>query len=132
MSQASQPFAPFPYTAADRSPSIHADTRGTLLADALAAAVPLNIATLVERGGPTSFDWSITLEFADVLAYQGDVLQFGGEKGEAAQLFNGLAEAIAVMSFYPGGITIFGQHYEAHLRAASDPPYAPAIPTGQG
>lgn len=109
-------FAAFPYTSPDKHPQTHADASGPL-SDALAAAVPLRIHMLVERGGPTSWEWSETKEFADVLGEKGDVLLFrGGEKGEAAQLFNRLAKAIAVLSFMPGGISTFGQHYEAYVR----------------
>lgn len=121
-----QPYAPFPYTQPEppsitRTPATHSP-----LADALGASVPFLIHDLVERGGPSSWEWSETKEYADVLAYQGDGLMFGGKKGEAATLFNRLAKAVAVLAFMPGGISMFGTHYEAHLRAASDPPYAPS------
>lgn len=43
----------------------------------------------------------------------GDVLQFGGKKGEAARAFNVLAEALALLSFSPGGVTFAGMHFEA-------------------
>jgi hypothetical protein len=51
---------------------------------------------------------------ADLLASKGDILQFGSKKkGEAAEIFNRVAEAIAIMSFCPGGVTLFGEHWEA-------------------
>jgi hypothetical protein len=34
-------------------------------------------------------------------------------RGETAQRFDQVAEIIAVLSFYPGGITIFGLHFDA-------------------
>lgn len=55
--------------------------------------------------------------FADTLAEKGDILLFrGGKKGEAGKLFASLVRSIAVMAFVPGGVTTFGQHYEAHTR----------------
>lgn len=42
------------------------------------------------------------------------VMLFGGGKpGEVAAWFNDLAQSIAVMAFWPGGITVFGRHYQA-------------------
>jgi hypothetical protein len=49
-----------------------------------------------------------------VLAEKGDVLLFGSkQKGQAADLFNRLARAIAVLSFCPGGVHLFGRHWQA-------------------
>lgn len=51
---------------------------------------------------------------ADAIASRGDVLQFGGgKKGEAAELFNILARALAVMAYVPGGVRFAGNHWEA-------------------
>lgn len=110
-------FAPFPYTSPDNRPYQTADLGFHPLIAHLATAVPLQIHMLVERGGPSSWEWSEAKELGDVLGEKGDLLLFkGGKKGEAAQLFNQMAKAIAVLSFMPGGVTIFGQHYEAYLR----------------
>jgi hypothetical protein len=88
---------------------------GELLALALAAAVPLRIAEY-ERGlGPQDWDRRRAKGFADVLAEKGDVLQYGGKKGEAAALFNRLADALAVMAFQPGGVRFCGTRYEGRL-----------------
>lgn len=78
----------------------------------LSAAIPLKIMDINLRGGPTKQDFDRARSFADVLATQGDVLMFGGKKGEAAKLFNELAFACAICAFVPGGITIFGNCYE--------------------
>jgi len=49
-----------------------------------------------------------------LLGAKGDILiHGGGEKGEAANLFNQTAEAISLMSFLPGGIEIFGGYWES-------------------
>ena len=50
---------------------------------------------------------------SDLIGSKGDILQFGGgKKGEVAKVLNKMAEAIAVLSFLPGGVTLFGQHWE--------------------
>ena len=83
------------------------------LSIALGAAVPLRIARIRTWGGPSDRDIRTAQAFADQLAERGDRLLFGGGKaGEAAEMFNRLTESIAVLSFTPGGITIFGQHFE--------------------
>ena len=55
----------------------------------------------------------ITKTLPDLLGSQGDVLLFGGgKKGEAADMFNKMAEGIALMSFLPGGVRVFGVHWD--------------------
>ena len=84
------------------------------LSIALSAAVPFNIMAIKERGGVTDDDFASASKFAQTLGEKGDVLLFGSKKeGEAADLFNQTAKAIAISSFIPGGITIFGEHYES-------------------
>lgn len=79
------------------------------LAVALEAAVPLRIMEFRRRGGPSPAEIESVREFSRVLGAKGDVLMFGGRKGEAAALFNELARCIAVCAFQPGGISIFGR-----------------------
>jgi len=87
------------------------------LPTAMAAAVPLHIMQLKEKGGPNADDMAEAQKTSGMLGERGDVLLFGpgkkGKKGECADLFNRTARAIAVLSFCPGGITIFGYHFEA-------------------
>jgi len=49
----------------------------------------------------------------DLLGGKGEIMLFGDEnkKGDAAEMFNQTAEAIALMSFLPGGVHVFG-HWE--------------------
>jgi len=83
----------------------------------LMAAVPLRIAEIRKRGGPTDADFQRAKDFSLVLAEKGDILQFGGgKKGEVAVLFNRLADALAVMAFVPGGVRFDGQHWESKSR----------------
>lgn len=77
-------------------------------------AVPLHVLQLKEKGGPTASDMAKAEESSGMLGERGDVLLFGGgKKGECADLFNRTAHAIAVLAFCPGGVDIFGQHFEA-------------------
>jgi hypothetical protein len=89
------------------------------LAIALASAVPLRILELRQvPAGYLSYlldaenpGWQ---DAAAAIVETGDVLLFaGGKRGESAALFNRLADAIALMAFLPGGISLFGQHWEA-------------------
>ena len=52
-------------------------------------------------------------EFGKELAERGDVLLYGSKKGgEASAMFNKTSRAIALLSFLPGGVTLFGAHWE--------------------
>lgn len=51
---------------------------------------------------------------AQVVAEKGDVLQFGSKtKGEAANVFNRLAEGLACAAYQPGGVKFAGLVFEA-------------------
>ena len=77
------------------------------------AAVPLHVLQLKDKGGPDAADMAKAKESSDMLGERGDVLLFGGgKKGECADLFNRTAHAIAVLAFCPGGVDIFGAHFE--------------------
>jgi hypothetical protein len=82
------------------------------LPDAPAAAVPLRIAEYKARGGPAAADIGRAREFGRVLGEKGDALLFRGKRGEPAELFNRLADAVAVMAFCPGGVKVFGELFE--------------------
>jgi hypothetical protein len=84
----------------------------SLLGTALAAAVPLWIVQL--KDVPFEERQRRASECADVVAFRGDIILFkGAQKGETARAFNALAEGIAHLSFAPGGVKTFGQHFEA-------------------
>ena len=89
------------------------DMRGHPLSGMLAVAVTLQLKEMEDRGGPTDREVKDAQAFGQILGENGDLLLFGGKPGEAAALFNQLAHAVAVLAFCPGGITIFGQHYQA-------------------
>ena len=76
-------------------------------------AVPLWINKMKLKGGPDDEDRKRAQETSGILEERGEILLFGGgKKGECAEQFNRTAEAIAVLAFVPGGVTIFGQHFE--------------------
>ena len=84
------------------------------LAIAMGAAVPLHIMQLQAKGGPDAADMKKAQETSDMLGERGDVLLHGGgKKGESSDLFNRTAHTVALLAFVPGGIDIFGQHFEA-------------------
>lgn len=79
----------------------------------LEPAVNLEMMELALRGGPHDGDFVQLKGFATVLALEGDVLLYGGKKGRAAELYAKLAYCIAVMSYLPGGVKVFGVRYES-------------------
>lgn len=94
------------------------DSGGSHLAIALSGAVPLYIIEFQAQGGPSPDDYQRASAFGDTLGEHGDKLLFGGgEPGQSAQLFNGLAHSIATLAFLPGGVSIFGQHWDAEPKA---------------
>lgn len=67
-----------------------------------------------EKGGPSPEDWAWLKEAQHILTDVGEgILYSTKKKGETAKAFNAVAKAIAIMSFLPGGITIFNQHWES-------------------
>lgn len=81
----------------------------------VATAVPLRIiAILQDYGEPMQHHWNEAREIGQLLAEKGDMVLFKSDKkGESASVANSLAQAIAILSFLPGGIEIFGQRFDA-------------------
>jgi predicted Rossmann-fold nucleotide-binding protein len=87
-----------------------------LLPGMMQMAVPIHIEELKKKGGPDEEDMKKAQEISAVLGERGDILLYGGGKpGECADQVNRTARAIAVLAFVPGGITIFGSHFEAKI-----------------
>ncbi len=83
------------------------------LADCLAVAVPFRILELKRRGGPSDTELEYARNAGDIVAYQGDSLLYRSHKrGETAQIFNAVVQAVAVGAFLPGGVKIGGYHFE--------------------
>jgi hypothetical protein len=83
-------------------------TKPQILRSMLGVAVPLWIAQL--KQWPLDEVLSKTGQMASVVAHNGDALFHPTNK--TAEVFNMLAEGIAVLSFVPGGVTAFGDHWE--------------------
>ena len=88
------------------------DIENSHLAVSLLAAVPLRIMAIKERGGLNEGDIARARQIGQLIAEKGDILLFGGgKKGESAHLHSELAEGIAILSFAPGGVRVFDQHW---------------------
>lgn len=94
------------------------DTKEHHICVYLQTAVTLRIMEL-QHAGPFE-DWQIEREkerLSKALESGGDDFQFsGGKKGSGASYAAALAESVAFMAFGPGGITVFGDHYEAKFK----------------
>jgi len=92
----------------------HGQAAEHLLPISLGAIVPLWVHSIYRRGGPLAEDWLRLSQIGHQLAEHGDLLLFGGSRpGETAELFNLLAEALAILSFLPAGVSFGHQHFEA-------------------
>lgn len=88
----------------------NADSYG-LAAAHLECAVMLRVAEFRRAGGPTDFDRDAVRGFAqDICAFGDDVL-YGGPR--CAQTMDKIVEAIAVLSFQPGGCHVAGRRFES-------------------
>ena len=86
------------------------------LAIALSAAVPLQVMEFYQQGGPSMIEIEEGRAFGRVLAERGDRLLYRGSRpGETADLFGGLARALAAVCFVvPGGFPdLFGERDDA-------------------
>jgi hypothetical protein len=86
------------------------DTSRELLRIALSCAVPLHAADLVTV--PLSDLVAQAPAMGQYLAEHGDRLMFRSKRGETAEAFATCAKALAILSFFPGGVTFLGDHYE--------------------
>ena len=82
----------------------------------LIPAVGLRTLEILQRGGPSDLDWERVARTADIIGSQGDALLFRTPASKhslgTAEVFNRLADAIAVMAFAPGGVRFLGEHFE--------------------
>ena len=85
------------------------ETIGFVLDATLAAAVPLWIQQYKAKGGPDDRDRERVREMAQLIGEKGDIL-----------VFNALAEALAVLSFCPGGVKFRGERWETKPKGESD------------
>jgi hypothetical protein len=84
-----------------------------MLVAALRIAVPLMIADLTDHTSAPERK-VMAADRAPFIHGSGDNMMFwGSETGNDARAFNHMALGIALGAFEPGGITAFGQHWEA-------------------
>ena len=91
---------------------------GELLKSALGAAVPLWIEQLRPLGREAIFARVKELQAAEIrdgmpLIGAEELLFRGSKPGDSARAFNAVAEALACLSFCPGGVRAFGGHWDA-------------------
>jgi hypothetical protein len=91
---------------------------GWLLSLSLAVAVPHEIDDLYQsycgRDGIPPWKVGEAIVFGHVLAERGDRLLFKSEReGETADMFVGLARALSIMSFTPGGVPFLEEPFDA-------------------
>jgi hypothetical protein len=85
---------------------------GDLLKSMLPMAVMLKTADLKKR--PWREIQAIATEASQFIGEHGDnILFMGPKKGDTAKAFNMLAAGVSALSFAPGGVTLFGLHFEA-------------------
>jgi hypothetical protein len=93
--------------------SVRTDARYALLQSHLQFSVPLRMQTLDARGGPDEDDRLAAIAYSQVLAEHGDDLIFGGGDRSSAALVADLVKAIAVLAYAPGGVHLFGMHFQS-------------------
>ncbi|MEH1808437.1 hypothetical protein [Nostoc sp.] len=77
----------------------------------LETAVMIRIREIKQSGYMSDYLLESVKETADLIAYSGDTLLFDNKK--AGAIFNKVALAIAVLSFQPGGVEVFGFKFES-------------------
>ncbi|MBW3624086.1 MAG: hypothetical protein KY468_11820 [Armatimonadetes bacterium] len=76
----------------------------------LECAVTLEIMELRKQGGPIDLDYEFLEQFGWRFASKADQVLYKGK--ETATLAGGLARALAIMAFVPGGVRFDGVHFE--------------------
>ena len=77
-------------------------------------SVYLRIMKLKEKGGPQKADFDRIQSYEQLLGEKGNFLwSKSPRKGETAKVANAVADVIAVLSFLPDGVTVFGFHWES-------------------
>jgi hypothetical protein len=90
-------------------------TKLSLIRCTLSALVSMAIADLQQAGGPSEYHLQKAQEFGFVLGEKGDTLLYY-VKGKTGEMMGRFCEAIAVLAFVPGGVDVFGLHFEATVR----------------
>ena len=89
----------------------------TCLQTSLSAAVPLWILEKQKQSW-AEIQQRIPYCLQMIVEHADDALFKSKVKGQTAAAFNAIAEAIAILSFVPGGVTTFGSHWETQFKGA--------------
>ena len=104
-----------------------------LLSDFIGAFVPLKMLEYEQRGGPKDYEFDAARDYWQAMIERGDgeELLFR-EKGKTGRSTDALINLIAIMAFAPGGIHIFGHHFEDGKRNTAPRPAMQSILKEQG
>ena len=88
----------------------------TLLPEFVAVFVPMAIAEYQRQGGPSPFEFNLARDHWQRVLDEGEGTElFFLQQGKTAKTAGNLVRLIACMAFAPGGITVFGSHFEAGM-----------------
>ena len=100
-------------TKAMRREAKNTETRSMVMKLHLEASVPLLIQDIAKSGGLTNERIEKAKEYAWDIAGGGDILMYkSNKKGESAKMMSKLVEGLAIMAFFPGGVTFLDLHFE--------------------
>ncbi|MFJ9378940.1 hypothetical protein [Streptomyces sp. NPDC101455] len=102
-----------------------------VLIETLALAVPFHMIELANQSPEQLV--AIASTSVSVIGPKGDALQFGGQKGAAAEAFNALARGLAAVALTAwGGVTFAGEHWCSVLGCpGADADHPQPQPSGQ-
>lgn len=83
-----------------------------MLKELLIRLVPLRIIEYQQQGGPDADDQARACAAAADIAAHADGLLTGQRDGHSSRVLDRIVDAVAVLSYLPGGYTILGLHYE--------------------
>ncbi len=85
----------------------------------LELCVPLRIWEYQQQDGPSDLDFArIRTEYSEYLGSHGDAILYR-EKDTTTRAMNMLVDGLAVLSFCPGGVTVFGLHFETKVEVTA-------------
>jgi hypothetical protein len=95
----------------------HNEEKLYLIQCTLSALVPIAIFDLQKQGGPSEWHFEQCHAFSWKLGAEGDTLLYR-VKGKTGKIMGEFCEVVAALAFVPGGISVFGLHFEAKVEDA--------------
>nr|BBH90128.1 hypothetical protein KTC_48790 [Thermosporothrix sp. COM3]BBH90193.1 hypothetical protein KTC_49440 [Thermosporothrix sp. COM3]BBH90258.1 hypothetical protein KTC_50090 [Thermosporothrix sp. COM3] len=87
----------------------------------LQRCVPPRIRDYLRKGGPTPEDIEQVRGVTRDIARAGDLILYPDGTGREQPYLDELVEAVALLAFAPGGITVMGLHFDATIIAQEAP-----------